>query len=123
MPSDEATIPQWAANLQASVARIEGQVAQIPDVVKELKEVRANTVPMQEHLKLMNDVDMLKNQNLGEQSDWEEMKVRMPVLWERHIQTQGALRFIRAWVAAITFAVLLLGFLITVHNAGIHIST
>jgi hypothetical protein len=129
MPPDEGTIPLWAANLQASVARIEGQVAQIPDMAKELKEVRASTVPMQEHVKLLNDVEILKERDLGARSDWDEIKARvlepkgqLQTMWDERTQFRGALTFLRITVAVMGSLLTILIILQIAHSAGLSIT-
>lgn len=126
----EQFIPQWAAQLGVAVAKIEARTDEIPDIIKELKELKANTVPMQEHVKLMNDVDTLKERDLSARSDWEDVKGRvisekgmLATLWDERAQMRGAIRVIQLWVAIVSFVVLLLGLFVAAHNAGIHIST
>ncbi len=123
MPADtDPTIPQWASDLRVSVARIEGKTEQIPDIVRNLEELRANTVPMTEHLKLMSDVEELKERDLGERSDWEEMKVRVPVLWDERSQLRGGLTTIKAAVAILGAVVVALTALEILSRLGAHIS-
>lgn len=126
----EQFIPQWAAQLGISVAKIEARTDEIPSIIQELKDLRANTVPMQEHIKLLNDVDVLKERDLGARSDWEDMRQRvlsdkgmLPVIWDERAQMRGAIRFIQVWVGVVSFLLLLLSILVAAHNAGVHVST
>jgi hypothetical protein len=108
MPSEDQTIPQWASDLRVSVAKIEGKTEQIPEIGRALEELRANTVPMNEHLKLMADVEELKSRDLGERSDWEEMKMRLPVLWDERAQLRGSLATVKVMVAILGLVVAVL---------------
>jgi len=128
-PDSEATIPQWAANLQASVAKIEGQVGAIPDIVKELKELRANTVPMQEHVKLLQDVDLLKERDLGARSDWDDIKLKvlepkgqLQTMWDERTQLRGSVALLRVMVSVIGTVLALLTIWSIVHTAGITVT-
>lgn len=123
MASDtDQTIPQWASDLRVSVARIEGKTEQIPEIVRSLEELRANTVPMSEHLKLMSDVDELKKRDLSARSDWEEMLLRVPVLWDERSQLRGSVRAYRILVAGIGFVVVVLTAFTLVRDLGVNVS-
>jgi hypothetical protein len=128
-PGDgEATIPQWAANLQASVARIEGQVGQIPDIIKELKEVSAKAVTRDDHIRLLAEVEILKERDLGQRSDWEDMKTKvldpkgqLQTMWEERSQIKGSIatwRFL-AVASGLVFGVITL--FATLHSLGVSI--
>lgn len=129
MAPDGGDIPQWAANLQASVAKIEARTDAIPDIVQELKELRANTVPMQEHVKLMNDVDILKDRDLGARSDWEDIKSRvladkgmLPTLWEERVQLRGAITTLRVLFVILGLVVTVLTIATLFHGLGGNVS-
>lgn len=118
-------VPGWAVSLRVLVAEIKITTAQIPTIVHALEELRANTVPMHEHLKLMNDVEELQRRDLGERSEWEEMKTRVPVLWEERAEMRGSLRALKvamavgaAIVSILTVITLFreLGFSISLHT-------
>ena len=112
------------------MAKIEARTDEIPAIIQELKDLRANTVPMQEHVKLLNDVDVLKERDLSARSDWEDVRQRvlsdkgmLPVIWDERAQMRGAIRFIQVWVGIVSFLLLLLSILVAAHNAGLHVST
>lgn len=130
MPDHEdGSIPIWAANISTSVGEIRGLVSQIPDMVKELKDLRANTVPMQEHIKLMNDVDKLKERDLGARSDWEDVCARvlredgmLATIWNERAKLQGSIMLLRLFVIGLTLALTFLTILSLLHNAGVSVS-
>jgi len=119
---EEQSVPQWAADLRVSVAEIRGRVEQIPEINTKLEELRANTVPMTEHLKVMADVEELKRRDLGERSDWEEMKGRVPLLWEERAEMRGSIRTLRWAVAGLTLLSTVVGGLVALHDLGLQVS-
>lgn len=119
---EEQTVPQWAADLRVSVAKIEGRTEQIPELTRMLEELRANTVPMQEHVKLMADVEELKVRDLSARSDWSEMLERVPKLWEERAELRGSIRALRWLVAGVGFLVVLLTLFTLLHDLGLGVS-
>lgn len=115
-------MPQWAADLRVSVAEIRGRVEQIPELGTKLEELRANTVPMTEHLKLMADVEELKRRDLGERSEWDEMKVRVPQMWEERAELRGSIRTLRWGLVLVTLLATLLTGAVALHDLGLQVS-
>lgn len=118
----DQTIPQWASDLRVSVAKIEAKTEQIPEIIRSLEELRANTVSMSEHLKLMSDVDELKKRDLSARSDWDDMLERVPVLWDERSQLRGSIRASRVLLAGIGLVVTVLTAVTLVHDLGVNIS-
>ena len=121
MAADE-TVPIWVADLRVSVAEIKGRVEQIPDLARALEELRANTVPMQEHLRLMADVDTLMKRDLEARSEWLEMKERVPALWEERAETRGSLRAMRRAGTIVSVVVLALSAFSLLHGLGLNVT-
>lgn len=119
---DEASIPLWAAGIQVSIAKIEGVTSQIPALGRAIEELRANTVPMKEHLELMTRVDELWNRDLSARSEWDEVCERVPVLWEDRVKRAGTQRAHRWWLGALSVAVAVLTALTLFHSLGVGIS-
>jgi hypothetical protein len=119
--AEESSIPGWAADLRVSVAEIRGRVEQIPEISRALEELRANTVPMQEHVKLMADVEELKVRDLGARSDWSEMLDRVPKLWEERAEWRGSLRVVKWSMAVLSLVVALLTAITLLHDLGLSI--
>lgn len=117
--TEETAIPQWAADLRVSVAKIEGRTEQIPEISRSLEELRANTVPMTEHIKLMKDVEELKERDLGARSDWEELLKRVPVLWEERAELRGSVRTLKWLVAALGVLLTMLSAFVALHDLGV----
>ena len=120
--SEEAMIPKWASDLAVGVAEIKGKTDQIPGIVQELKEVKATMVPRSEHLKLLQDVENLKERDLSARGNWEEMVHRVPILWDERTQQRGAMAFLRVMVAVLGAIVVALTAWTLAHNAGIRIT-
>lgn len=121
MMEPEASIPQWAANLAVSVARIEGDVKQIPTIASELEKLRANTVPMSEHLNLMNRVDVLWNQNVGQQGQWDTVVKQNTELWDNWLKVQGQRTAYRIWLGALSAMTAVLGLVDILSRLGISV--
>jgi hypothetical protein len=121
VPPDDSTIPTWAADIRVSVAEIRGMTSQIPTIAANVEELRANTVSMQEHLKLMADVEELKERDLGARSDWTEMLDRVPKLWEERAELRGSLRVVRWAVAGLSLVVAMLTVVTLLHDMGLSI--
>lgn len=120
--ADDASIPTWAADIRVSVAKIEGMTSQIPELGRAIEELRANTVPMSEHIKLMADVDELKERDLGQRAVWDEMVSRVPVLWEERTARAGERRAARRVIVGLTAAVSLLSIFTLLHDLGLSIA-
>lgn len=95
MAPDDASIPQWAADLRVSVAKIESVAEvtskQLPDVLHRLEGLQANSVPMHEHLKLMNSVERLQERDLGARDTWNRMVPQVETLWNERARVIGAI--------------------------------
>ena len=127
MAADE-TVPVWVADLRVSVAEIKGRVEQIPEIARELEQLRAETVPMKEHLKLMNDVEELQKRDLGARSDWEDVKSRvldptgpLSTLMEDRSQVRGGLRATRVVVGILSVIVLILTTITLINGLGLSV--
>lgn len=114
-------IPKWASDLAVSVAKIEARTDEIPRIVVELKELKATTVPMHEHLKLLKDVEELKDRDVGSRSDWEEMRRQVPVLWSAYEQQQGKRALVLDWRMAIMLLIAIIGTVATLRSAGVYV--
>lgn len=121
-PGDEQVVPQWAADLRVSVAKIEGRTEQIPDLVRRMEELRANTVPLNEHTQLMERVDQLWSRDLGARSDWEEVTQRVPMLWEERGQRQAIHRTYRLWLSGLSILVTALTAFVLLRDLGFSIN-
>lgn len=120
--SEEALIPKWAADLAVGVAEIKGMTGQIPGIVQELKEVKANQVPLNAHLELRQKVEELVERDLSARTQWNEITAQVPVLWDERAQIKGALRFWRGAVFVLGAAFTMLSLFVLVHNTGATVS-
>jgi hypothetical protein len=118
----EASVPVWVVNLTAEMTAIRTRVEVLPKMVTDLENLRANSVPVAEHLKLLADVDVLKERDLGARSDWEEMRVQVPMLWEERIKQQGARRTYRVWLGVLSVVVTVLTAFTLLHGLGIQVT-
>lgn len=121
-PGSEPTIPQWAASLAVSVEGIKARTDQIPKLIEDLEKLRAAQVPIGAHLKLVGDVDTLKERDLGARTEWEEMTRRVPILWEERTVRAGAHAAHRLWLAVLSTIVTALTIFTLLHNLGIGFS-
>lgn len=120
--TQEATVPQWAAQLAVSVARIETRTDQIPKLVEDFERLRQNTVPMSEHHQLMTRVEELWNRDLQGRDSWSEMVPRVAKLWQNHEQGEGARNVYRVWLVILSAAVALLTLFTLLRGLGLGIS-
>lgn len=124
-PGTEQFVPQWAAQLGVAVAKIEARTDEIPQIIQELKDLKANSVSMQEHVKLLNDVETLKERDLGERSDWEDIKHRvlddkgmLATIWDERAQFRGSLLVLKVLVAILGVGVAVLTMLTLFRGLG-----
>lgn len=103
--TQEATVPQWAAQLAVSVARIETRTDQIPKLVEDFERLRQNTVPLSEHAQLMQRVEELWNRDLQGREAWNQMIPRVATLWQERDQEQGARTAHRVWLGVLSVIV------------------
>jgi hypothetical protein len=122
MPAEDPSVPQWAADLRVSVAKIEGRTEQIPEISRAIEELRASTVPMHEHLKLLNDVEVLKDRDLGQRGEWEDMVERVPILWDERTRRAGERRGYRVILTSLGVMVTLLTAIELLSRLGVSVS-
>ena len=120
-PTTDA-VPRWAFDLAVGVEGIKGKTDQIPGLVLEIKELRAQAVPMSAHLELRADVEKLMEQNIGAQSTWNEMVERVPRLWDDRIKQEGRQQAHRAWLLALTAVVAVLTGLVALQSLGLTVA-
>jgi len=121
MIDDISSVPNWVVDIKVSIAKIEGLTSQIPALTTAVEDLKANTVPMKEHLELMNRVEQLWNRDLSARNEWEEMTRRVPILWEDRVQGVGARRGYRVTLTVLSVVVTILTVLTLLRGLGVNV--
>ena len=121
MIDDISSVPNWVVDIKVSIAKIEGLTSQIPALTTAVEDLKANTVPMKEHLELMNRVEQLWNRDLSARSEWEEMTRRVPTLWEDRVQGMGTRRGYRVALTILSVVVTILTVLTLLRSLGVNV--
>lgn len=123
MSPDTDPVPGWFADLSVMVARIDertaAQAKQVDHVVSMVDRLQETTVPLAAHEYLMTTVRKLENQNVGAQSEWDEIIHQVPILWQERSEAIGGRAFRRTAVVALGAAVSLATLYNLLHGAGL----
>lgn len=70
----DESIPRWAADLRVDVARIQGATSRIEGLQATIEAIKANQVPLSEHLAMKTQVEQLwseREQGLGRKATFQ----------------------------------------------------
>lgn len=123
MSPDDGSVPVWAANLQATVARIEARTDAIPAIQKKVEELGATMVPMNEHLSLMERVNTLWDTVNANNPTFQALVPEHRILMSEREQIRGAVTFLRIWAGLTSAALVIVTLLAALHTIGFTVTT
>lgn len=115
--------PDWVTDLRVLVGRIDERTAaqgkQADHIASMVEHLQQTMVPKSAHDYLMTTVRELERQNVGAQSEWDEIIRQVPILWQERSESIGARRF-RRWVWTLAGGTVGLGSIYNIlHDAGL----
>jgi hypothetical protein len=114
-------VPFWALPLVQQVAEIRALVAAIPKLERELDTLRGETVPMVEHVRLLQQVSELRDLSREVMPQWSERRPRLDAMWDERTEMKGTMRAFRWALAGLGGLNALLATLWIAYQAGIRV--